>query len=51
MERTDYVSNRTNYIGLSTETKETTNIANGSAYLEVDTGKLFIFYKGTWYEQ
>lgn len=39
------------YLGLSSETKETTDITNGSTYWEVDTSKLYIFYNGTWYEQ
>ena len=51
MERVDRTSNNTDYIGLSTETKYTEGIANGSTFYEVDTAKLYIFYKGTWYEQ
>lgn len=51
MTRYDYTSTATDYIGLSSETKETENIADGSTFLEVDTSKMFVFYKGTWYEQ
>ena len=51
MERIDRTSNYADYIGLSEETKETTGIANGSTFYEVDTSTLYIFYKGTWYEQ
>lgn len=49
--RTDYTCDATDYIGLSTETKETEGICNGSSYLEVDTATIYIFYKGTWYPQ
>lgn len=48
MTRYDYTSTATDYIGLSSETE---NIADGSTFLEVDTSKMFVFYKGTWYEQ
>lgn len=51
MTRVDRTSNNTDYIGLSTETKETEGIIDGSTYYEVDTGTLFVFYKGQWYEQ
>ena len=49
--RWDYSSNKTDYIGLSTETKETKEIVNGSSYLEVDTGNIYIFHEGKWYLQ
>lgn len=51
MQRVDRTVDNTDYIGLSTETKDTENISNGSTYYEVDTSKLYIFYNGTWYEQ
>lgn len=51
MQRVDRTINNTDYIGLSTETKDTENIANGSTFWEVDTSKFFIFYNGVWYEQ
>ena len=43
---------RYDYLGLSTETKpEASKIADGSTYYEVNTGKLYLAYKGVWYEQ
>ena len=38
---------------LSTDTKPTAGIANGSIMVEVDTGKVFFFNEGagTWVEQ
>lgn len=51
MKRWDHTSKGTDYLGLSTEPKETSNIEDGSTFLEVDTSKLFVFYSGTWYEQ
>lgn len=36
-------------IGLSTEEKPTDCIKEGTQLLEVDTKKVFIFYKGKWY--
>lgn len=40
------------YDGLSTDTKPTTNIPNGSRFLELDTGKVFMFDQTnlTWLE-
>jgi len=49
MDRCDYTSNKTDYIGLSTDTKKTEGVANGSTFHEVDTDKKFVFYCGTWY--
>lgn len=52
MVRCDYTStNRRDYICLSTDTKITEGIGDGSTCLEVDTGILFIFYKDRWYAQ
>ena len=31
------------YRGLSTDTKPTENVVNGSAYIEIDTGKVYLF--------
>ena len=31
------------YRGLSTDTKPTENVINGSAYIEIDTGKVYLF--------
>lgn len=42
---------RIDIVILSTETKPTKGMMNGSTLYEVDTGKLYIYYKGTWYEQ
>ena len=38
--------------GLSTDSKPTTGIATGSSFLEVNTGKIFLFDEvgGTWNE-
>lgn len=43
---------RRDIIGLSTEQKpDATKLEDGCTYYEVNTGKLFINYKGTWYDQ
>lgn len=42
---------RKDLIGLSSETKPTTDVVSGTTFLEVDTSKFFIYYEGTWYEQ
>lgn len=42
---------RLDFVILSTEDKPTEGIENGSTCYEVDTGVLYIYYKGTWYEQ
>ena len=49
----EYLKWRSDLIGLSTEEKPLTGekVVDGSTFYEVDTGKFFIFYKGTWYEQ
>lgn len=41
------------YFGASTESKPTTGIADGSVYVEVNTGKAFLFNESssTWVEQ
>lgn len=31
------------YIGISTDTKPSGNVANGSSYLEMDTGKTYYY--------
>lgn len=33
------------FAGLSTDTKPTTNVENGSTFLEMDTGDLYVFDK------
>lgn len=41
-----------NFIGLSTEEKpEASSVLDGATYYEVNTGKLWVAYKGTWYDQ
>lgn len=45
------IKNRTDIVILSTEDKPTEGLENGSTCYEVDTGVLYIYYKGTWYEQ
>ncbi len=40
---------RPKLIGLSTETKPLDE-PNGTLFLEVNTGDLYILYGGTWYE-
>lgn len=41
---------RGDFIGLSTEAKPN-NEVDGTTYYEVDTGKFYILYDGTWYLQ
>ncbi len=38
------------YVRLSTEAKPTTGVQDGNDLLEVDTGKVFVFYSGSWRE-
>lgn len=40
------------WYGLSTDTKPAENVVNGSAFIEMDTGKLFFYDQagGTWLE-
>lgn len=40
---TQYGANGTTYVGLSTDAKPTEDIGNGSAFIEMDTGKVFFF--------
>lgn len=43
---------RFDYLGLEAEAKPVaTSVADGSTFYEVDTGKLYLAYKGTWYLQ
>lgn len=41
------------YVGLSTDTKPTDNVANGSTFVEIDTQKFYIYDEdgGDWVEQ
>ena len=40
------------YAGLSTDTKPTTGVANGSVFIEMDTSKVYMFNaaSGEWVE-
>lgn len=42
---------RLDFVKLAAESNPTEGVENGSTLYEVDTGKLYIYYKGTWYEQ
>lgn len=43
---------RFDYLRLAEEEQPTaTKVADGSTLYEVDTGKLYLAYKGEWYEQ
>lgn len=42
---------RLDIVGLSTEEKPTAGVEDGTTYYTVDTQELYIFYKGTWYNQ
>ena len=46
---------RYDFLGLSTEAKPTPAtsklVVDGSTFFEVNTSKLFIFCRGTWYEK
>lgn len=41
------VGNMTEFFGNSTDTKPTTNLVNGSTFVEVDTGDLYLFNEAT----
>ena len=45
------LNNRLDIVILSTETKPTENLKNGSTLYEVDTAKLYVWYKGSWYDE
>lgn len=56
--RVDFPNGQMDFVGLSTNEKpderdfgSDIGFAWGSTYYEVDTGKLFILWDGTWYEQ
>lgn len=42
---------RIDFCRLEAEDKPSGDILDGTTCYEVDTGKLFIYYKGEWYEQ
>ena len=45
------LNNRLDIVILSTETKPTENLKNGSTLYEVDTTKLYVWYNGSWYDE
>lgn len=47
----EYWNHAIDILGLSTDTKPTANIVDGTTFYEVDTSSFYIFYKGEWYEQ
>ena len=36
------------YVGISTDTKPSTNVSNGSLFIETDTKKIYIYVTNTW---
>jgi len=44
------VESKNYYIGLSTDKKPTTPVFQGSEYLEIDTGKNWIWFDDNWME-
>ena len=50
--KTVYHGETTTIYGLSTDTKDTVGVANGTAFVEMDTGKVFLFDEenGQWQE-
>ena len=47
----EFLNVRIDFVGLSTDTKPTQELRNGSTFYTVDTQELYIWYKGTWYNQ
>lgn len=45
------LNNRLDIVILSTESKPTENLKNGSTLYEVDTTKLYVWYNGSWYDK
>lgn len=45
------LNNRLDIVILSTESKPTENLKNGSTLYEVDTTKLYVWYNGSWYDE
>lgn len=44
------VSSKQRYMGLSSDTKPTSGVYNGSEFYEVDTGQKFIYFENHWTE-
>lgn len=42
---------RVDFVGLSTDTKPSEQLENGSTYYTVDTQELYLYYGGEWYLQ
>lgn len=40
---TDYLHENATYFGLSTDTKPLQHIGNGTAFIEIDSGKIYLF--------
>ena len=38
------------YRGLSSDTKPTSGVVEGSMFIEIDTQKIYIYYDGSWKE-
>ena len=45
------INYRIDIVGLSTDTKPTAQVENGSTYYTVDTQELYVYYAGEWYLQ
>lgn len=45
------INYRIDIVGLSTDTKPTAQVENGSTFYTVDTQELYIYYAGDWYLQ
>lgn len=48
----EYKGGAVEYAGLSTDNKPTENVATGSTFIEVNTGKIYLFdaENATWHE-
>lgn len=42
---------RVDFVGLSTDTKPSEQLENGSTFYTVDTQELYVYYAGEWYLQ
>lgn len=45
------INYRLDFVGLSTDTKPTAQVEDGSTFYTVDTQELYVYYKGDWYLQ
>lgn len=46
-----FLYGRFDFVGLSTDTKPTRELRDGTTFYTVDTQELYIWYNGTWYNQ